>query len=129
MKNNDLPDFDKGVNGLLPAIAQDRHSGEVLMVAYMNRHAFNETVRTGFAVYYSRSKNRLWPKGETSGHYQRVREILVDCDADTILLKVDQVGAACHQGYKSCFFRKWTPDGPETVDKRLIDPNEIYGEN
>ena len=99
-------DFDKA-GGLVPAIAQDADTGEVLMLAWMNRDAFEETVRTGRAVYFSRSRNRLWRKGEESGHVQEVREIFIDCDADTVLLKVHQVGgAACHEGYKSCFFRK-----------------------
>ena len=90
-----------------PAIAQDADTGEVLMLAWMNREAFEETVRTSRAVYFSRSRNRLWRKGEESGHVQEVRDIFIDCDADTVLLKVKQVGgAACHEGYKSCFFRK-----------------------
>src|SRR5882762_9144361 len=98
-------DFDRA-GGLVAAIAQDHRTGEVLMIAWMNREAFDETVRTGRACYFSRSRNKLWRKGEESGHVQTVKEILVDCDADTILLKVDQIGgAACHEGYKSCFFR------------------------
>src|SRR5438067_4627404 len=104
-------DFDKA-GGLVPAVAQDAETGEVLMLAWMNREAFDETVRTGRAVYFSRSRNRLWRKGEESGHVQHVREILIDCDADTILLKIEQVGgAACHEGYASCFFRRIDADG------------------
>ncbi len=107
-----LPDFAAG-GGLLPAIAQDAETGEVLMLAYMNRESFDETVKTGRAVYYSRSRGRLWRKGEESGHVQEVEAILVDCDADTILLKVRQLGgAACHEGYKSCFFRQLAPGWP-----------------
>ena len=107
------PDFSKG-DGLLPAIAQDADTGEVLMLAWMNRESYDETLRTGRAVYFSRSRNKLWRKGEESGHVQEVQAIFVDCDADTILLKVDQIGgAACHEGYKSCFFRQVTPDRPE----------------
>ena len=99
-------DFDKA-GGLVPAVAQDADTGEVLMLAWMNREAFDETVRTGRAVYFSRSRNKLWRKGEESGHVQEVRGVYVDCDADTVLLKVKQVGgAACHEGYKSCFFRE-----------------------
>jgi len=99
-------DFEKN-NGLIPAIAQDYKTKEVLMLAYMNRQAFESTLKTGKATYYSRSRNALWKKGETSGHVQIVKEIRVDCDNDTILLKVDQVGdAACHKGYKTCFFLK-----------------------
>src|SRR3974377_1465039 len=99
-------DFQKA-GGLVPAIAQDAATGQVLMLAWMNREAFDETVRTGRACYFSRSRNRLWRKGEESGNVQEVREIFVDCDADTILLKVRQIGdAACHEGYRSCFFRR-----------------------
>src|ERR1700680_2758093 len=101
-----MPEFEKS-GGLLPAIAQDADTGAVLMMAWMNRDAYEETVRTGRACYFSRSRNRLWRKGEESGHVQEVREIFIDCDADTILLKVKQIGgAACHEGYASCFFRK-----------------------
>jgi phosphoribosyl-AMP cyclohydrolase len=120
------PDFDKG-GGLLPAVAQDADTGQVLMLAWMNREAYEETLRTGRAVYFSRSRNRLWRKGEESGNVQHVREVLIDCDADTILLKVHQVGgAACHEGYASCFFRRITPAGVETVGERLFDPAQVY---
>ena len=121
-----LPDFSKG-GGLLPAVAQDAATGEVLMLAYMNEASFAETVATGRAVYFSRSKNRLWRKGEESGHVQRVLAILVDCDADTILLKVEQQGPACHEGFRSCFFRELTADGPKVVLERLVDPTTVYG--
>src|SRR5580704_2534281 len=104
-------DFDKS-GGLVPAIAQDADTGVVLMLAWMNREAYEETVATRRACYFSRSRGRLWRKGEESGNVQEVREIFIDCDADTILLKVNQIGgAACHEGYKSCFFRQ--VDGPE----------------
>ena len=104
-------DFDKS-GGLVPAIAQDAATGQVLMLAWMNREAYDETLRTGRAVYFSRSRNKLWRKGEESGNVQEVREVYIDCDADTILLKVHQIGgAACHEGYASCFFRKVEPDG------------------
>jgi phosphoribosyl-AMP cyclohydrolase len=120
------PDFDKG-GGLLPAVAQDADTGQVLMLAWMNREAYEETLRTGRAVYFSRSRSRLWRKGEESGNVQHVREVLIDCDADTILLKVHQVGgAACHEGYASCFFRRITPTGVETVGERLFDPAQVY---
>lgn len=124
-----IADFSRGVDGLLPAIAQDAHSGRVLMVAWMNRAALCETVETGQAVYFSRSRQALWRKGETSGHRQTVREIRVDCDRDTILLSVDQVGAACHEGYESCFFRAVTDDGSSlhVVDPRIVDPESVYG--
>jgi phosphoribosyl-AMP cyclohydrolase len=120
------PDFSKN-GGLVTAVAQDAASGEVLMVAWMNAEAYAETLRTGRAVYYSRSRGRLWRKGEESGHAQSVLSIYVDCDADSVLLKVEQVGAACHEGYRSCFFRQVTPDGLKVVAERLVDPAEVYG--
>jgi phosphoribosyl-AMP cyclohydrolase len=119
-------DFDKA-GGLVPAIAQDADSGAVLMLAWMNREAFEETLRTRRAVYFSRSRNRLWRKGEESGHVQEVREVLVDCDADTVLLKVRQVGgAACHEGYASCFFRRLEGDQLRVVAERVFDPSQVY---
>src|SRR6186713_2098478 len=123
MTNSPLtgPDFSTN-DGLLPAIAQDAQSGEVLMMAWMNAESFAETVRTGRAVYYSRSRGKLWRKGEESGHMQTVRGIYIDCDADTILLKVDQLGAACHEGYRSCFFREVTPVGVQVISERLVEP-------
>lgn len=113
---------------LLPVVAQDAASGKVLMLAYMNREAWNETIASGEAVYYSRSRKRLWKKGEESGHVQHVREIYLDCDADTILLKVEQVGgAACHTGYESCFFRQRENDGSlKIVGNRIFDPKQVY---
>ncbi len=120
------PDFSRN-GGLLPAIAQDAATDQVLMLAWMNAESYAETVRTGRAVYFSRSRGRLWRKGEESGHVQHVRRILVDCDADTILLKVEQVGAACHEGYATCFFRAVTPEGLQVVAERLVDPEVAYG--
>ena len=105
-------DFEKG-NGLVPCIVQDNTTGQVLMLAYMNEESLQKTVETKLATYWSRSRNELWVKGETSGHYQHVKEILVDCDEDTILLKVDQDTAACHTGKYSCFYRNI--DGEEVV--------------
>lgn len=116
-----------GVDGLLPAIAQDAESGRVVMVAWMNRDALQETVCTGNAVYWSRSRQRLWRKGEESGHVQKVRSIRTDCDGDVLLLAVEQVGGiACHTGRESCFFleldgERWVP-----ADPVLKDPREIY---
>src|SRR5262245_28203866 len=119
-------DFDKA-GGLLPAIAQDADTGEVLMLAWMNREAFEETVRTRRAVYFSRSRDRLWRKGEESGHVQEVREVFIDCDADTVLLKVKQIGgAACHEGYKSCFFRRLDGGELAVVGERVFDPSKVY---
>src|SRR5215207_5379807 len=113
-------DFDKA-GGLIAAIAQDHATGEVLMIAWMNREAFEETVRTRRAVYFSRSRNKLWRKGEESGHVQHVTGVFVDCDADAVLLKVTQVGgAACHEGYKSCFFRELTDGELRTVGERVF---------
>ena len=99
-------DFEKG-NGLIPVIVQEVGTNEVLMLAYMNEEAFQKTVETKLATYWSRSRNELWVKGETSKHYQHVEEILIDCDEDTILLKVVQEGAACHTGHHSCFYREY----------------------
>ena len=112
---------------MLPAIAQDADSGDVLMLAYMNAESYAETVQTGRAVYFSRSRSKLWRKGEESGNIQEVQEIYLDCDSDTILLKVHQIGgAACHVGYKSCFFRRVTPEGVEVIGQRVFDPKEVY---
>jgi phosphoribosyl-AMP cyclohydrolase len=122
------PDFSHGDNGLLPAIAQDADTGEVLMLAFMNAASYAETLATGRAVYYSRSRKRLWRKGEESGHVQEVRAVLIDCDADTILLKVNQIGgAACHEGYRSCFFREIVPEGTRVIGERVFDPAAVYG--
>ncbi len=120
-------DFKKG-DGILPAIAQDYKSGKVLMLAYMNDEAYQLTLQTGEAHYWSRTRGEIWHKGETSGNIQVVREILVDCDHDAILLKVEQVGgAACHLGYESCFHNKIDKHGGETtIGKRIFNPERIY---
>ena len=121
-----LVDFAKS-GGLVPVIAQDHATGVVLMLAWMNQEAYEETVRTGRAVYFSRSRNRLWRKGEESGNVQKVKEILVDCDQDTLLLKVEQIGgAACHEGYQSCFFRRVENGGCIVIDKQVFDPKAVY---
>jgi phosphoribosyl-AMP cyclohydrolase len=119
--------FDKA-GGLVAAIAQDADTGRVLMIAWMNAEAFRETVRTRQAVYYSRSRNKLWRKGEESGHRQVVKGIFIDCDADAVLLKVTQVGgAACHEGYESCFFREVTADEQvRVIDGKVFDPAAVY---
>jgi phosphoribosyl-AMP cyclohydrolase len=122
----DIPDFSKG-DGLLAAVAQDAETGEVLMLAFMNAESFAETLATGRAVYYSRSRKRLWRKGEESGHYQEVRQILVDCDGDAIVLKVRQQGtAACHTGRRSCFFHEVSADGVRIVSEPVVDPLALY---
>ena len=120
-------DFTKGA-GLVPAIVQDHSSGKVLMLAYMNQASWEKTLETGEAHFWSRSRREIWHKGETSGHVQRVREIFVDCDSDTVLLRVEQVGgAACHTGYESCFYRKVGSDQSlSIVDKKVFDPERVY---
>jgi phosphoribosyl-AMP cyclohydrolase len=119
-------DFDKA-GGLVPAIAQDAETGDVLMLAWMNREAYEETLRTGRACYFSRSRGRLWRKGEESGNVQEVRGVYVDCDADTVLLKVHQIGgAACHEGYRSCFFRQVDGEEVQVVGSRVFDPKVVY---
>ncbi|MBN2341505.1 MAG: phosphoribosyl-AMP cyclohydrolase [Deltaproteobacteria bacterium] len=120
--------FDKLGNGLLPAIVQDYETGKVLMVAFMNQESFDMTVKTKKATYYSRSRDQLWVKGESSGNIQEVKEIYVDCDEDTVLVKVNQIGdAACHKGYNSCFFRKLNDDGElEVVEELVFDPKQVY---
>jgi phosphoribosyl-AMP cyclohydrolase len=119
-------DFQKG-NGLVPVIVQDYRSRDVLMVAYMNKQAWDKTVKTGKAHYYSRSRGGLWFKGEESGHFQVVKNIFIDCDNDTVLLQVKQIGdAACHEGYRSCFFRKKTKGAWKVVAKKMFDPKEVY---
>jgi phosphoribosyl-AMP cyclohydrolase len=120
------PDFSKG-GGLLPVIAQDAETGQVLMLAYMNREAWEKTLETGTVHYWSRSRRKLWLKGETSGHVQKVVDILVDCDLDTLLIKVRQLGgAACHEGYKSCFFRRLKDGAFEIIENKVFDPKEVY---
>jgi phosphoribosyl-AMP cyclohydrolase len=120
-------DFDKS-GGLIPAITQDVASGEVLMLAYMNQEAWEATLATGKATYYSRSRDTLWVKGLTSGHVQLVKEVCIDCDNDAILLKVEQVGgAACHTGHASCFHRRVAGDRVTVVGEPLFDPKEVYG--
>ena len=121
------PDFSK--SSLIPVIAQDHENGDVLMLAYMNESAYAETLKTGRVCYYSRSRDKLWRKGEESGNVQEVKGIFFDCDADTLLIKVHQIGgAACHEGYRSCFFRKIdTQSGEfEVVGERVFDPKEVY---
>ncbi len=121
------PDFEH--HELIPAIAQDAQTGQVLMMAYMNREAFEETLQTGRVCYYSRSRGRLWRKGEESGHVQHLKEIYFDCDGDTLLVKVEQMGgAACHEGYQSCFFRRLDPSTREVESVGLRGlPSTVAG--
>ncbi len=120
------PNFAKG-DGLIPAIVQDAESGEVLMLAYMNKQSWEKTMQTGKATYWSRSRQTLWIKGESSGNFQSVKNIFIDCDNDTILLQVEQIGkAACHTGYKSCFYRKLEGKDFVIVGEKIFDPKEVY---
>ncbi|MHC4648112.1 MAG: phosphoribosyl-AMP cyclohydrolase [Planctomycetota bacterium] len=122
-----VPKFDD--KGLMPAIAQDSATGEVLMVAYMNREALDATVRTGFATYYSRSRGKLWKKGEQSGHLQKVEQVLVDCDQDCLVLRVAVDAGQCHVGYRSCFYRELTSGSTgelEFIAAKVYDPKETY---
>ncbi len=119
-------DFSK-TGGLIPAIVQDYNTGDVLMLAYMNPDAFNATLSTGKATYYSRSRQTIWVKGETSGNIQLIKEIRIDCDNDTVLLKVEQLGdAACHTGHRSCFYKKVEDGSILITGKPLFDPKEVY---
>jgi phosphoribosyl-AMP cyclohydrolase len=119
-------DFNK-TDGLVPVIVQDYQTGEILMLAYMNPDAFNATLSTGKATYYSRSRQTLWVKGETSGNMQLIKEIRIDCDDDTVLLKVEQLGgAACHTGYRSCFYKKVEDGSIRIMEEPIFDPSEVY---
>ncbi|HCE44847.1 MAG TPA: phosphoribosyl-AMP cyclohydrolase [Lentisphaeria bacterium] len=119
-------DFAKS-DGLIPAIAQDWKTGEVLMLAYINKLSWEETLKSGNATYWSRSRNKLWKKGEESGNVQKIKEILVDCDDDTVIFKVDQIGgAACHTGYRTCFYRKIEGEELKTVGSKVFNPEEKY---
>jgi phosphoribosyl-AMP cyclohydrolase len=116
-------------DGLVPTIIQDRHSGKVLMLGYMNNEALEKTLKSGYVTFFSRSRQKLWTKGETSGHSLRVREIRVDCDHDALLVQAELTGpGCCHLGYKSCFFRKLSASGEEIFLEREFDPAKVYGE-
>lgn len=118
-----------GDQDLVIAIAQDYKTSEVLMVAYMNREAFYKTVETKKAHYWSTSRQKIWLKGESSGNFQKVHEILVDCDEDAVLMKISQKGGACHEGYESCFFRKLEDDKLEIIGNKVFDPDEVYNKS
>jgi phosphoribosyl-AMP cyclohydrolase len=118
--------FEKG-EGLVPAIVQDYRTKDVLMLAYMNKESWSKTLETGKATYWSRSRNTLWVKGETSGNIQLVKDIMIDCDSDTVLLKVEQVGgAACHTGYNTCFYRKLSDGKVDVIGKKIFNSEEVY---
>jgi phosphoribosyl-AMP cyclohydrolase len=120
-------DFKKG-DGLIPVIIQDASTHKVLMLGYMNQEAWEKTIKTGRASFWSRSRKKIWVKGETSKHFQEVKEIYLDCDGDTLLLKVDQIGgAACHMGFRSCFHQRYEERKWKVSGKRIFDPKEVYG--
>lgn len=122
-------DFNK-LGGLLPAVIQDHKTGRVLMVGFMNEEAFKKTVETGFATFYSRSRNKLWLKGESSGHRLVVKSIQTDCDVDCVLVSVEALGpGVCHEGYQSCFFRTLENGEWKVTEERTYDPNAVYGGN
>ena len=119
-------DFEK-MGGLIPAIAQDYQTNEVLMMAYINAESWAETLRSGYATYFSRSRNQLWKKGESSGHLQVVKEILVDCDCDTVIFKIEQLGpGACHTGHRSCFYRRVKDNALVEVEATVFDAEKVY---
>ena len=121
------PDFSKDPSGLIPAIAQDWQTGEVLMLAYINEDSWKATLESGKATYWSRSRQELWCKGDTSGNVQYIKDILIDCDMDTIIFKIEQIGdAACHEGYRSCFFRSVYGDDCKIVSKKVFNPEDVY---
>jgi len=125
-ENTITPDFAKG-NGLIPTIAQDAATGDILMMAYMNEESLQKTIETGEVHYFSRSRQELWHKGGTSGHVQKLKELRIDCDGDTILVKVDQIGgAACHTGHRSCFHFKFEDGSFESEGQPVFDPKEVY---
>jgi phosphoribosyl-AMP cyclohydrolase len=120
-------DFKKG-KGLVPVIIQDASTNDVLMLGYMNRESWKKTLETKMASFWSRARKKIWVKGETSGHFQKIKEIYLDCDGDTLLLKVDQIGgAACHTGFRSCFHRRFEKGKWKVIGKRIFDPKEVYG--
>ena len=122
-----LLDFDKSADGLLPAIVQDYGSGDVLMLVYINKESWQKTLDSGKAHFWSRSRNKIWLKGESSGHVQLIKEIYVDCDQDTVVFKVEQLGgAACHKGYRSCFFRVVDGEQMRVVGEKVFDPETVY---
>lgn len=125
---NGYEDLKYDANGLIPAIIQDADTGEVLMMAWMNKESLADSIRTGKTHFWSRSRKKYWMKGESSGHTQDIQEVFIDCDADTVLMKVRQHGAACHEGYRNCFFRKLEPTGEWKVcAERIVDPEQVYG--
>jgi phosphoribosyl-AMP cyclohydrolase len=120
-------DFSKNIDGLLPAIVQEYQSGDILMLAYINRESWEKTLATGKAHFWSRSRKKIWLKGESSGHVQIIHDILIDCDNDTVVFKVEQVGgAACHTGHRSCFFRRRNGQELQIIGEKIFDPDTVY---
>jgi phosphoribosyl-AMP cyclohydrolase len=120
-------DFSKIKDGLIPVIAQDYETDEILMLAFANEEAVRKSLSTGYAHYYSRSRQTLWKKGETSGHLQEIKNVIIDCDNDSILYKVHQIGAACHKGYYSCFYNEYIDGEMKFIGKKIFNPEEVYG--
>jgi len=120
-------DFSKNADGLVPVVAQDYKTNEILMQAYTNEEAWKYSLESGKATYWSRSRSKLWKKGESSGHIQLIKEILVDCDKDSVIFKVEQIGkAACHEGYRSCFYNKVSSDSVENIGEAVFNPDKVY---
>jgi phosphoribosyl-AMP cyclohydrolase len=124
---NPLDQLKYDSNGLIPAIIQESGTGRVLMMAWMNRESLAKTIETKKTWFWSRSRQKFWLKGETSGHVQHVKNISFDCDGDCILIEVEQIGAACHEGYKSCFFRSIEGENVKVTEPRLVEPEKVYG--
>ena len=123
----EIMDFSKLQGGLIPIVAQDHETNEILMLAFANEEAVRKSLQTGYAHYYSRSRQTLWKKGESSGNVQEIKNVIIDCDNDSILLKVDQKGGACHKGYYSCFYNEYTEEGNMLlIGKEVFDPDEVY---
>ena len=122
-------DFSKIEGKLIPVVAVDYKTSEVLMLAFANEEAVRKSLATGYAHYYSRSRNELWKKGMESGHFQEIQNILIDCDKDTLLLKIKQIGAACHTGYYTCFFSELEGEKLKTIGKKVFNPDEVYDKN
>lgn len=126
MSQNILDELKYDANGLIPAIIQEQGTGRVLMMAWMNRDSLAETIKVKKTCFWSRSRQKYWVKGESSGHVQHVKNIAFDCDKDCLLIEVEQIGAACHEGFKSCFFRSIDGDAVKTTEPRLVDPDAVY---
>jgi phosphoribosyl-AMP cyclohydrolase len=125
----EILDFSKLESGLIPVIAQDHETNQVLMLAFTNKEAVRRSLQTGYAHYFSRSRQKLWKKGETSGHVQEIKSVIIDCDNDSILYKVRQIGAACHKGYYSCFYNEYDEGEMKLIAKKIFDPDDVYGES